>query len=171
MRVLLRSNRADDELAKALARAGLYVERVAVGEEARARIGKGLRDVAVIDPRLLEGAAPLPARQMKGDATSLEEFCYRRIGHVLDKLQGATLPNLYATVMAQSERALLRLAMDRMRAISAAAELLGIHRNTLARRLDEHGLRKRDDAASGNPGRAAASKPPARGIHPSSDGP
>jgi len=153
VRALLRTDRADDELARALAKAGLYVERVSAAD-APARL-LDVRDLAVIDPRLLQHAPASSrrpgARQAEPSVESspLEELCYRRLAAVLDKLDGGTLPELYATAMAQSERALLRLAIDRTRSLSAGAELLGIHRNTLVRRLDELGLRSREDDRAG----------------------
>ncbi|HEY0840423.1 MAG TPA: helix-turn-helix domain-containing protein [Vulgatibacter sp.] len=158
MRALLREDRADDELAQALAAAGLYVERIPAGEGVYGRLRDRLADVAVIDPRLLPQNAPerrprdekarerAAAEAPSVESSPLEELCYRRLAAVLDRLDGATLPELYATAMAQSERALLRLALDRTTSISAGAELLGIHRNTLVRRLEELGLRQRDDA-------------------------
>ncbi|AKU89979.1 helix-turn-helix domain-containing protein [Vulgatibacter incomptus] len=141
MRALLRTDRADDALARALAQAGLYVERVPA-DEAKAR--SALPDVAVIDPRLLGGEAPaLPceAAPPPGEGASLEELCYLRLVALLDRLQGGTLPALFSTVMEQTERALLRIALERSDGISAAAEMLGIHRNTLSRRLADLGLR------------------------------
>lgn len=160
MRALLREDRSDDELAQALAAAGLYVERVPAADAVGARLRDRFSDVAVIDPRLLpKGALPdrrAPDAKEEGgraadrapsvESSPLEELCYRRLAAVLDRLDGGSLPDLYATAMAQSERALLRLAIDRTTSISAGAELLGIHRNTLVRRLGELGLRQREEA-------------------------
>ncbi|WP_373046155.1 helix-turn-helix domain-containing protein [Vulgatibacter sp.] len=141
MRALLRADRADDELARALARAGLYVERLAEGEAA-ARLARG--DVAVVDPRLLAAAAPasLPPAQ-RATRKSLEALCYEKLADLLERLGEQRLPALYDTVLAQMERALLRLSLERTTAVSAAADYLGIHRNTLARRLEALGLRER----------------------------
>lgn len=169
MRALLRSDRSDDALAKALAKVGLYVERLSSQEEAAARLDDPRHDVIVVDPRLLgsagvdgagatdgsaprpgEGAEPLTAQDL--EALPLEELCYRRIGAVLDQLDGGDLPELYATVLAQAERALLRLALERAPGNTAAAELLGIHRNTFARRLRALGL----DRSQGAPRRRSA---------------
>jgi len=151
VRALLRSDSADDELARTLARAGLYVERLDDPAEARARLARG--DVAVVDPRLLDGAAPAPAQQPRPAQQSLESICYERLASLLDRLADQRLPALYETAMAQMERALLRLATERTRALGDAAEMLGIHRNTLVRRLEALGLRARRARASG--GRAA----------------
>lgn len=147
MRALLRADRADDELARALARAGLYVERVT-----ELPPGVDLRDVAVVDPRLMAGREHLlPALSSRGPSggasspePSLEEICYEKLSQLLDRLGGERLPALHETVLAQVERALLRVSLERTGALATAAELLGIHRNTLARRLDVLGLRSRD---------------------------
>lgn len=147
MRALLRTNRSDDELARALAGAGLYVERVAA-ERARERLEAA--DVAVVDPRLLGAAAPPPVRAAPADPVaerSLEELCYARLAEVLDRLGNERLPGLHGTVIAEVERALLRAALERAGSVAAAAEVLGLHRNTLARRLEELGLRKRESRA------------------------
>lgn len=146
MRVLLRANRSDDELARALAGAGLYVERV---DAANARERLACPDVAVVDPRLLDAAvtAHLPApvaRPEDDDRRSLEETCYCRLAAVLDRLGDHRLPGLHRTVIAEVERALLRVALERAGSVGGAAEILGLHRNTLARRLEELGLRRRE---------------------------
>lgn len=141
VRALLRNDRADDELARALAKAGLYVERVAAG-------GKNLEaklsapDLAVVDPRLMQ-AKPAKAAKADEGATeaSLEQICSQRFSAVLDQLGDQTLPNLHETVIAQVERGLFRVALERAGSVGAAAELLGIHRNTLARKLAQLGLR------------------------------
>ena len=73
---------------------------------------------------------------------SLEDLCYERIAAVAERLGDQRLPDLYATVLAQVERALLRVATERNGALRDAADFLGIHRNTLSRRLDELGLRR-----------------------------
>lgn len=145
MRALLRADRADDELARVLARAGLYVERV---DELSPN--EDFRDVAVVDPRLLAGReAPLPelaTTSRSSPERSLEEVCYDRFRLLLDRLGSQRLPDLHTTVLAQVERALLRVSLERTGALASAAELLGIHRNTLARRLDVLGLRPRQPA-------------------------
>ena len=149
MRALLRANRSDDELARALAGAGLYVERV---DSANARERLGSPDVAVVDPRLLAAApeaapAAAPGPAADDDGRSLEEVCYSRLAAVLDRLGEERLPGLHGTVIAEVERALLRLALERAGSVAAAADVLGLHRNTLARRLEELGLRRRESRA------------------------
>lgn len=156
MRALLRADRADDELARALARAGLYVERLDGPAQAQERLDAG--DVAVVDPRLLASATPEPAKPKARPAQqSLETLCYEKLAQLLERLGDQKLPALYDTVLAQMERALLRLTLARDGSVAAAAETLGIHRNTLARRLDALGLREKAARAGADaPRRVAA---------------
>lgn len=152
MRALLRSDSADDELARTLARAGLYVERLDDPADARARLAAG--DVAVVDPRLLDASTQVtPAPRSRPVQQSLESICYDRLSSLLERLGDQRLPALHETAMAQMERALLRLATERTRALADAAEMLGIHRNTLVRRLEALGLRTRKVRAAGRPTR------------------
>jgi DNA-binding protein Fis len=66
----------------------------------------------------------------------LEEVVYVRLGHFLDLLHGRKVPKLYRVVVDQVERAIFRQALERAGGqISDAAKLLGIDRNTLARKV------------------------------------
>jgi|SRR5690606_20761822 len=143
VRALLRIDRADDELARALARAGFYVERVAPEED-------GLEekladpDLAVVDPRLVLGGGRRAERTEEAESIaerSLEQLCAEKLASLLERLGGETLPDLHGTVIAEVERALFRVALEQAGSVGAAAELLGIHRNTLARKLAKLGLR------------------------------
>ena len=66
---------------------------------------------------------------------SLEELLYRRLGRFLDQLEGRKVPDLYRVFLDQVDRAVLRQALERSQGqVGAAAELLGMDRNTLARK-------------------------------------
>lgn len=162
VRALLRADRADDELARALARAGLYVERLDGAAHAAERLAGG--DVAVIDPRLLANAgAPGPAApKARPQQQSLETLCYEKLAQLLERLGDQRLPALYDTVLAQMERALLRLTLARDGSVAAAAQTLGIHRNTLARRLDALGLREKPSRVAAEPAKRAPARAPSR---------
>jgi DNA-binding protein Fis len=145
VRALLRADSADDELAHALAKAGLYVERLADPREVAGRLSSG--DVAVVDPRLLAAqAVDTIVPRSRPVPQSLESICYERLNHLLERLADQRLPALYETAMAQMERALLRVTTERSDSLKSAAEILGIHRNTLVRRLEALGLRQRPAA-------------------------
>jgi Fis family transcriptional regulator, factor for inversion stimulation protein len=66
---------------------------------------------------------------------SLEELVYLRLGQFLDQLHGRKVPDLYKVLMAQVDRAVLRLAFERNSGqVSIAAEFLGLDRNTVAKK-------------------------------------
>ncbi|MBI3181017.1 MAG: hypothetical protein HYZ28_02610 [Myxococcales bacterium] len=66
----------------------------------------------------------------------LEELLYLRLGCFLDQLGGRKVPGLYRVLLDQVDRAVLRQAIERSDGqISTAAELLGLDRNTLARKM------------------------------------
>src|SRR5690606_24837655 len=119
-----------------------YVERIADPAEARARLARG--DVAVADPRLLAAAdANAPPAKRRAPQRSPEALCFQRPDDLLDRLGEQRLPGPPATAPAQPERAVRPAAMDRYGGLGEAAGALGIHRTTLARRLEALGLRKR----------------------------
>lgn len=71
----------------------------------------------------------------------LEELLYLRLGLFFDQLHGRRVPDLYKVVMDQVDRAVLRQAMERAEGqVSAAAQFLGVDRNTLARKVKRHKL-------------------------------
>lgn len=81
----------------------------------------------------------------------LEELLYVRLGDFLERLDGGAVPELYKTLQDQLDRAVLRQALERTGGrLGAAATLLGLDRNTLARKV------KRLDLTSGaNPAKQA----------------
>ncbi len=95
---------------------------------------------------------------------SLEELLYLRLGTFLDQLHGRKIPGLYKVLMDQMDRAVLRQALERSEGqLGTAAELLGVDRNTLARkakRLKVNGLAEEKAA---KPTSAPAKKRAAKG--------
>jgi DNA-binding protein Fis len=71
---------------------------------------------------------------MERDKATLEEILYQRLGLLFEQLGGRRVPHLYRTVIDQVERALIRQALERTASQLGAADLLGIDRNTLARK-------------------------------------
>lgn len=66
----------------------------------------------------------------------LEELLYLRLGHFFDQLDGRQLPDLYRVLVDQVDRAIFRQALDRCDGqLGAAAEFLGVDRNTVARKV------------------------------------
>jgi two-component system nitrogen regulation response regulator GlnG len=108
---------------------------------------------------LLAQAADAPATDPSDSddsmARSLEEMVLARLREYATNLQGHEAKDMYDLIMPQLERPLVRVAMELARGRQRqAAEMLGIHRNTLRTRLKELGL----DAS----GRARARKPARR---------
>lgn len=91
---------------------------------------------------------------------SLEDTVLERLRDYVHSLQGYAPQDLYALIMPQLERPLVRVAMELAAGCqSTAASMLGIHRNTLRTRLKELGLE--DEVKSSPPkknGKAAAKR-------------
>jgi len=72
---------------------------------------------------------------------SIEQTILRALEQYFLDLDGARPHRLHGMVIGAAERPLLKFALDRCQGNqSAAAELLGINRNTLRKKLVEHGL-------------------------------
>lgn len=88
--------------------------------------------------------APAPSEREARDAepaASLEALVLERLRAYASSLQGHEPRDLYDLIMPQLERPLVQVAMELAdgRQMKAAA-MLGIHRNTLRKRLDTLGL-------------------------------
>jgi len=83
-------------------------------------------------------AARRPAQQ---DAESLEQCVFRNLDQYFADLGGAKPHALHEMVLGAIEKPLLLFALQRCDGNqSAAADLLGINRNTLRRKLQDYGL-------------------------------
>ena len=70
------------------------------------------------------------------DKYPLAELVKKKIRILLDRLGSHRLPDLYRRVMVEVERTLIKEALDRSDGSrKTAAEILGIHRNTLRNRM------------------------------------
>lgn len=90
-------------------------------------------------------AAPLRTlrdRVSRPDAgTSLEDLVYERLRAYADNLQGHNPSDMYRLIMPQLERPLIRVALEMADGEKQrAAQMLGIHRNTLRTRLRHLGI-------------------------------
>src|SRR5262249_137580 len=100
-----------------------------------------------IDPtaRTLKGVEPTaPAQPMKAPdfmAMPLEEIVQKRLAPFVAKFCEGPTGDLHKLVLAQMERALFRLVLERTRGNQIkAAEILGLNRNTLRKKLRELGI-------------------------------
>ena len=92
-------------------------------------------------------AAPAPVAASGNGAVprhggeTIEQCILRTLDQYFRDLDGARPCQLHAMVMQATERPLLRFALERSSGNqSAAADLLGINRNTLRKKLIEHGM-------------------------------
>lgn len=105
------------------------------------------------------GADPVDLDAEGSIARSLEEMVLARLREYASKLQGHAAKDMYDLIMPQLERPLVRVAMELANGRQRqAAEMLGIHRNTLRTRLKELGL----DASVGARARPKRTKADAR---------
>lgn len=87
------------------------------------------------------GTAEGPARVRKPRGETLEQCVRRSLDEYFVQLDGSRPHALHEMVISAVERPLLAFAMERCaNNQSAAAELLGINRNTLRKKLQQHGL-------------------------------
>jgi len=94
-----------------------------------------------------------PHRETAQHQGSLEELIETRLFAYVDTLQGHFPRDLYALIMPQLERPLLRVVMTLAEGRpTVAASMLGIHRNTLRAKLRELDLEEE----------VAAARPPRR---------
>jgi Fis family transcriptional regulator len=85
------------------------------------------------------GANGAAAGQQQGD--SLESYVFRSLEQYFASLDGAKPHALHEMVLGAIERPLLQFALQRCDGNqSAAADLLGMNRNTLRRKLQDYGL-------------------------------
>jgi len=101
---------------------------------------------ARVDGRTSNGAAPVAApvsaRRARG-GESIEECVLRSLQQYFEDLGGAKPHALHEMVLLAVERPLLKFALEKAGGNqSAAADLLGINRNTLRKKLCEYGLAK-----------------------------
>lgn len=87
---------------------------------------------------------------MNADSERLEqlpiaELMRRRVRALLDRLGSHRAPDLYRRVVREVERVLIEEALVRAGGSrKQAAQILGIHRNTLRFRMQSLGIRARD---------------------------
>jgi two-component system, NtrC family, nitrogen regulation response regulator GlnG len=98
----------------------------------------------------VDAALPLLAERVPLEQMSLEEMVRCKLAAFLRRLDGYPVAGVHEDVLARVERPLLDLVMEHTGGNQVkAAEILGLNRNTLRRKLSEHGL-------TGSRGRAAA---------------
>ena len=86
-------------------------------------------------------AAPAPGAAGTARGETIEQCILRSLAEYFDNLDGAKPHALHEMVLQAVERPLLKFAIERTNGNqSAAADLLGINRNTLRKKLTEYRL-------------------------------
>lgn len=102
-----------------------------------------------IEPDHLDAVLPVMAERAPLEDLSLEELVKSKLLAFLRSMDGYPVSRLYDEVIARVERPLLALIMERTGGNQVrAAEILGLNRNTLRRKLNERGLLVRTKAVS-----------------------
>jgi two-component system nitrogen regulation response regulator GlnG len=106
------------------------VRRLAIGVRGRT-IGEGDVDAVL----------PSPVSIGPADPRSLEELVRTRLADFLRRVEGYSLTGVHDDIMGQVERPLISLVLEHAKGNQVrAAEILGLSRNTLRKKLADHGL-------------------------------
>lgn len=98
----------------------------------------------------IDACLPTLAQREPLEAISFEEMVRSKLAEFLRRVDGYPLGRLYDDVLSRVERPLLQLLMEHTGGNQVrAAEILGLNRNTVRRKLIEHGLLSRNKAVSG----------------------
>ena len=104
-------------------------------------IPKDLHDSVDASERDASAGGDPVEEKLPGDANDLEEVIVRRLDLYFARLEGRDPHPLYDLVVHAVERPLIDYAMSMCANNQcAAAQLLGINRNTLRKKLQEHGI-------------------------------
>ena len=75
------------------------------------------------------------------DNLSLEEIIYHKLEDYFERTKGVQVDNLYSLVVERVERPLIELTLKKTRGNQVrAAQVLGINRNTLRKRIADLGI-------------------------------
>lgn len=89
----------------------------------------------------IDGVLPVLAERVPLEDMSLEDLIRCKLAVFLRKLDGYPVAGVHTDILAKVERPLIDLVMERTGGNQVrAAEILGLNRNTLRRKIDEYGL-------------------------------
>jgi two-component system, NtrC family, nitrogen regulation response regulator GlnG len=97
---------------------------------------------SLIEADDVDGALPVVAERIPVEELSLEDLVRAKLAIFLRRIDGYPMTGLYDDLLQRIERPLFSLVMEHTGGNQLrAAEILGLNRNTLRRKLAEHGLR------------------------------
>jgi len=103
--------------------------------------GQGSSRRSRIDGAFVDGILPKVEERIPLEDMSFEELVRSKLRGFLRKVDGYPIDNLYDEVIARVERPLLGLVMEHAQGNQLrAAEILGLNRNTLRKKLAQHNL-------------------------------
>ncbi len=89
----------------------------------------------------VDAVLPIVAERIPLEDLSLEEMVRAKLRYFLNRVEGYALEGFYDEVLERVERPLFELVMEHTGGNQLrAAEVLGLNRNTLRRKLAEHGI-------------------------------
>src|SRR4029078_12838096 len=87
---------------------------------------------------------PKVAQRVPMEDLAFEEMVKAKLAGLLARIDGYPVHDLYDTVVARGERPLFELVLAHTGGNQVkAAEILGLNRNTLRKKLDELGMKKK----------------------------
>jgi two-component system, NtrC family, nitrogen regulation response regulator GlnG len=99
-----------------------------------------------IDCADVEAVLPQVAERIPLEDMALEEIVRAKLKGFLSRVGGYSIENLYDDVIARVERPLLALVMEHAEGNQLhASQILGMNRNTLRKKLAQHGLADTED--------------------------
>jgi len=94
-----------------------------------------------LDLESAQGNVTLATARTDSDAQTLRECLRARLSEYFVHIDGQAPGDLYGLVMAEVEAPLFQMVLEHTRGnLSRSAEILGIHRATLRRKLGRYGL-------------------------------
>jgi two-component system, NtrC family, nitrogen regulation response regulator GlnG len=103
-------------------------------------------------------AIPIIAERVPLEALPFEDLVRSKLASLLRRLEGHAISDLYDQVLRRVEKPLFDIILEHTGGNQVrAAEILGVNRNTLRRKLSEHGIRARLRSATRKRATAKAS--------------
>ncbi len=104
-----------------------------------------LRRAVLLSPNIVLGTEDLQLPRTKGKKTSIEDIITEKLEPFIDRITPGTNQELYDTLMPFMERPLIKLVLKKTNFNQVkAAEMLGINRNTLRKKIKDLNIKAKD---------------------------